>query len=106
MTGAKDKLWKTPVFLLSFVSDRSTSLPWSRTTCISCVKSSFVSSDPGSHTPSKGIFKEEPKWLRWTNDINVTDVQFLGQRGDSDGQEPAPAPEEYQEPGTDVDLPF
>lgn len=43
-------------------------------------------------------------WERTTrpNDINVQDVQFLGQRGDSGGQEPASAPEEYQE----ADLPF
>ncbi len=37
---------------------------------------------------------------RFSNDINVTDVQFLGQRGDSGDQ--GPPPEEYQE----VDLPF
>jgi len=40
---------------------------------------------------------------RHSNDINVTDVQFLGQRDSGGSQEPAPA-EEYQ--GTDVDLPF
>ena len=39
------------------------------------------------------------------DDINVTEVQFLGQRGDSGGQGPTPT-EEYQEVGTDVDLPF
>ena len=43
---------------------------------------------------------------RHSNDINVTDIQFLGQRGDSGGQGPATAPEEYQEVGTDVGLPF
>ena len=42
-----------------------------------------------------------------TCDINGTDVQFLGQRGDSGGaQESALAQEEYQEVGADVDLPF
>ncbi len=39
-----------------------------------------------------------------SNDINVNDIQFLGQRGDSGGQQPAPALEEYQE--AEVDLPF
>jgi len=39
-------------------------------------------------------------------DINVTDVQFLGQRGDSAGQGQEPAPEEYQAVGAEVDLPF
>ncbi len=38
------------------------------------------------------------------DDINETDIQFLGQRGGSEGQEPAPAPEEYQE--AEVYLPF
>ena len=37
-----------------------------------------------------------------SNDINVREVQFLGQRGDGNGQEQQTAPEEYQE----VDLPF
>ncbi len=41
-----------------------------------------------------------------SNDINVQDIQSLGQRGDSGGQAPAPAPEEHQDVGTDVDLPF
>ena len=41
----------------------------------------------------------------FSNDINVQDVQFLGQRGDSGGgQEQQTAPEEYQE--AEVDLPF
>ena len=39
-------------------------------------------------------------------DINLTEVQFLGARGDSNGQGPAPEPEEYQEVGADLDLPF
>ena len=43
---------------------------------------------------------------RHSNDINVTDVQFLGQRGDSGGQGQAAAPEEYQEAEADLDLPF
>jgi len=41
---------------------------------------------------------------RFSNDINVTDVQFLGQRGDSGGQDQAFMAEEYQEAG--VGLPF
>ena len=46
-------------------------------------------------------------WIpRHSNDINVNEVQFPGQRGDSGGQCQGPAPEEYQEAGTDVDLPF
>ena len=38
---------------------------------------------------------------RQSLDINVNDIQFLGQR-DSGGQGPAPAPEEYQA----ANLPF
>ena len=38
---------------------------------------------------------------RFSNDINVTDIQFLGQRGDSGGQEAAA---EYNR--AEVDLPF
>ena len=38
----------------------------------------------------------------FSNDINVTDIQFLGQRGDRSGQ--GPAPEEYDT--AEVDLPF
>ena len=41
---------------------------------------------------------------RFSNDINVTEIQFLGQRGDGGGQEQGSAPEGYEEP--DVDLPF
>ena len=37
-------------------------------------------------------------------DINVQDIQFLGQRGDSSGQQQAP--EEYQEAEADLDLPL
>ncbi len=40
---------------------------------------------------------------RFSNDINVQDVQFLGQRGDGAGQETAPE-EQYEE--TSVELPF
>lgn len=41
-------------------------------------------------------------------DINVTDVQFLGQRGDSGGGEVAEAAEAagHHVPGDDQDLPF
>jgi len=38
---------------------------------------------------------------RFSNDINVTEVQFLGQRGD---HAEAPVPEEYEK--AEVDLPF
>ena len=41
---------------------------------------------------------------RHSNDINVTDIQFLGQRSDSGGQDQAFVAEEYQEAG--ADLPF
>ena len=45
---------------------------------------------------------------RHSNDINVNEVQFLGQRGDSNGQGPdsAPEPEEFQGAGEDLELPF
>ena len=45
---------------------------------------------------------------RHSNDINVNEIQFLGQRGDGNGQGPAPEPtEEYQGAGADLDdLPF
>ncbi len=34
--------------------------------------------------------------------FNVTELQFLGQRGDSGGQCQEPAPEEYQEVGPEL----
>ena len=34
---------------------------------------------------------------RFSNEINVSEVQFLGQRGDSGGQNQEPAPEQYEE---------
>ena len=43
---------------------------------------------------------------RFSNDINVTEVQFLGQRGDSGGQGQAFVEEGYQQAGEDPDLPF
>ncbi len=43
---------------------------------------------------------------RHSLDINVQDIQFLGQRGERSDQETAPAPEEYQEAEADGDLPF
>ncbi len=45
---------------------------------------------------------------RHSNDINVTDVQFLGQRGDGAGGEVAEAAEAagHHVPGYDQDLPF
>ena len=45
---------------------------------------------------------------RHSLDINVTDVQFLGQRGDGSGDSAGQqqAPEEYQAVGAEVDLPF
>lgn len=50
----------------------------------------------------QGIYDSGVRLRSFRGNINVTDVQFLGQRGDSGGQEPVPAPEEYQE----ADLPF
>ena len=49
---------------------------------------------------SSRTYQTQAGETRFSNDINVTDVQFLGQRGDSGDQ--GPPPEEYQE----VDLPF
>ncbi len=49
---------------------------------------------------SSRTYQTQSGETRHSNDINVTEVQFIGQRGDSGGQ--APAPEEYQE----ADLPF
>ena len=43
---------------------------------------------------------------RHSDDINVADVQFLGQRRDGSGQDQGPAPEEYLAVGADPDLPF
>ena len=45
---------------------------------------------------------------RHSNDINVTDVQFLGQRGDSGGGEAVGAAEAagHHVPDDDIDLPF
>ncbi len=51
---------------------------------------------------SSRTYQTQAGETRHSNDINVTDVQFLGQRGDSGGQEQQTAPEEYQE----ADLPF
>ena len=41
---------------------------------------------------------------RHSLDINVQDIQFLGQRGASGGQQQAP--EQYQEAEADLDLPL
>ncbi len=54
--------------------------------------------------PRKQVYVEGR--TRHSNDINVQDVQFLGQRGERSDQETAPAPEEYQEAEADGDLPF
>jgi len=51
---------------------------------------------------SSRTYQTQSGETRHSLDINVNDIQFLGQRGESGGQEPAPAPEEYQE----ADLPF
>ena len=48
---------------------------------------------------SSRTYQTQSGETRHSNDINVQDVQFLGQRGDSGGQEQEPAPEEYQEVG-------
>ena len=55
---------------------------------------------------SSRTYQTQSGETRHSNDINVTEVQFLGQRGESNGQGPAPEPEEYQEAGADLDLPF
>ncbi len=56
---------------------------------------------------SSRTYQTQSGETRHSNDINVNEIQFLGQRGDSNGQEPAPAPEEYQEAAADMDdLPF
>ena len=51
---------------------------------------------------SSRTYQTQSGEIRHSNDINVTDIQFLGQRGDSGGQEQGPA--ESEEVG--VDLPF
>ena len=55
---------------------------------------------------SSRTYQTQSGETRHSNDINVQGVQFLGQRGDSNGQENQTAPEEYQETGVDQDLPF
>ena len=44
---------------------------------------------------STGTYQTQSGETRHSLDINVQDVQFLGQR--SDGSDQGPAPEEYQE---------
>ena len=53
---------------------------------------------------SSRTYQTQSGETRHSNDINVTDVQFLGQRGDGAAQEQQTAPEEYQE--AEADLPF
>ena len=56
---------------------------------------------------SSRTYQTQSGETRHSNDINVNEVQFLGQRDNSNSQEQAPAPEEYQAPGADLDdLPF
>jgi single-strand DNA-binding protein len=56
---------------------------------------------------SSRTYQTQSGETRHSNDINVNEVQFLGQRSESNGQEQAPAPEEYQAAGADMDdLPF
>ena len=57
---------------------------------------------------SSRTYQTQSGETRHSNDINVTDIQFLGQRGESNSQGPTPEPtEEYQEAGADLDdLPF
>ena len=55
---------------------------------------------------SSRTYQTQSGETRHSNDINVQDVQFLGQRGDGGGQNQGPAPEEYQEVEADGDLPF
>ena len=49
-------------------------------------------------------YQTQSRETRHSLDINVKQVQFLEQRGDSGGQQQAP--EEYQEAKADLDLPF
>ena len=51
---------------------------------------------------SSRTYQTQSGETRHSLDINVQDIQFLGQRGDSGAQEQQTAPEEYQE----ADLPF
>ena len=55
--------------------------------------------------PGRADYVHQPQSgeTRHSNDINITDVQFLGQRSDR-LEDAVVAPEEYQEVG--VDLPF
>ncbi len=57
---------------------------------------------------SSRTYQTQSGETRHSNDINVNEIQFLGQRGDSNGQGPAPEPtEQFQEAGADLDdLPF
>ena len=58
-------------------------------------------------SPSDGFVV--PGVREWYADIKKVvqdDIQFLGQRGDSGGQNQGPAPEEYQEAEAVLDLPF
>ena len=53
---------------------------------------------------SSRTFQTQNGETRHSNDINVTEVQFLGQRGDSGSQDQGPEPTAYEEP--EADLPF
>ena len=57
---------------------------------------------------SSRTYQTQSGETRHSNDINVNEIQFLGQRGDSNGQGPAPEPtEQFQDTGADLDdLPF
>ncbi len=52
---------------------------------------------------SSRTYQTQSGETRHSNDINVTEVQFLGQRSDR-REDVVVAPEEYQE--AEVDLPF
>ena len=57
---------------------------------------------------SSRTYQTQSGETRHSNDINVTDVQFLGARGDSSGGEDVGAAEAagHHVPDEDVDLPF
>ena len=57
---------------------------------------------------SSRTYQTQSGETRHSNDINVTDIQFLGARGDSSGGEAVGAAEEagHHVPDDDIDLPF
>ena len=78
---------------LKFLTERS---PLTHVERIS--KQVYVEGRLSSHT-----YQTQSRETRHSNDINITDVQFLGQRSDR-LEDVVVAPEEYQE--AEADLPF